>query len=71
MFGLGPMELLVLVAGLPTYVLPTIIAVLRSHPKAAPITVVNLLLGWTCIGYIVALVWSLTAVEPRDTRDDF
>lgn len=70
MFGIGPIELLVLsVIGLPIYVLPTIIAVIQNHPKAAPIALVNLLLGWTCIGYVVALVWSVTGGEPPDSTD--
>jgi hypothetical protein len=46
------------------YFLPTGIALLRSHPNAAPIMLVNLLLGCTCLGWVVALVWSFTATEP-------
>jgi Superinfection immunity protein len=52
-----------LIVGFIIYFMPTGIALLRSHPNAAAIMVVNLLLGWLCIGWIVALVWSLTAID--------
>lgn len=47
--------------------MPIFIAFSRNHPNAAAITAVTLLLGWTFIGWVVALVWSLTAVD-RDRR---
>jgi hypothetical protein len=41
------------------YLLPFSIALYRGHPAVVNIFLVNLLLGWTVIGWIVALVWSL------------
>ena len=41
------------------YFVPTIIAALRRHPNWQGILLVNLLLGWTYVGWIGALVWSL------------
>jgi Superinfection immunity protein len=55
--------LITCVIGLVIYFLPTGIAMLRSHPNVAPIFLVNFLLGWICIGWIVALVWSVTAID--------
>lgn len=43
--------------------LPGIIASVRHHPQALPIWVLNTLLGWTVIGWIGALVWSLTTSQ--------
>lgn len=43
------------------YFLPTIIAILRRKANTGGIFVLNLLLGWTLIGWIGALVWSLSA----------
>ncbi len=43
------------------YWLPTIIAVARQNSSALGVAVVNFLLGWTVIGWIVALVWALGA----------
>ena len=48
------------------YLIPSFIAYFRGHPNFAPILTVNLLLGWLVIGWIVALVWSLTEVKSRD-----
>jgi Superinfection immunity protein len=43
--------------------LPTRIAFKREHDRRIAITLVNLLAGWTGIGWIVALVWA-TARKP-------
>jgi hypothetical protein len=56
----GIIYLLLLLA---LYWLPTVIAVRRGHHNYWPITVVNLFTGWTGIGWVVALVWSVTAVR--------
>jgi hypothetical protein len=45
------------------YFLPTIVAMGRGHPNAAPIFVVNLVFGWTLLGFVAALAWSLTAID--------
>ena len=43
-----------------SYFLPTIIALLRRQPNALAIFLLNFFLGWTFIGWVVALVWSVT-----------
>jgi len=35
----------------------------RSHHNAATIFLLNLFLGWTFLGWVIALVWSATAVQ--------
>ncbi len=47
--------------------LPSIIAFRRNHHNRIAILALNVLLGWTGLGWIAALVWSLTAVEPQRT----
>ncbi len=47
------------------YFLPTIIALARGHHNGFAIFLTNLLLGWTLIGWIIALIWSTTASERR------
>lgn len=54
---------LVIVGGL--YVLPLIVAVLRSAPNTGAIVVINLLLGWTVIGWIVALAMACMDTKPK------
>ena len=46
------------------YMLPTLIAFGREHPRRQDIAVINILLGWTLIVWIVVFLWaSLTRVE--------
>jgi len=47
------------VLGIALYAAPTWIAVSNRHPHAAPICAVNILLGWTLLGWTAALVWAL------------
>jgi hypothetical protein len=42
------------------YFLPTIIAAVKKKKNSGAIAALNLLLGWTLIGWVVAFVWSLT-----------
>ena len=42
------------------YFIPALIGYSRNHNNADPIFIVNLLLGWVGIGWVVALVWALT-----------
>jgi Superinfection immunity protein len=61
----------VLVLLLAIYLVPTTIAVNRKHNNVAAIAVLNILLGWTFLGWVVALVWATTnnvraaATEPQ------
>jgi len=57
-FALWAMIVLISVF-LAIYFVPTIIAKKRRHPNFMAIAVVNLLLGWSFIFWVVALVWSL------------
>ena len=41
------------------YFIPAAVAFLRAHRSKVAILTLNILLGWTGIGWIVALVWSL------------
>lgn len=47
------------------YFLPLLTALLRDHQKAFEIFMLTLFLGWTVIGWIAALVWSFSHVQPR------
>lgn len=41
------------------YLVPVLLAYDRKHKDVASIGVVNVLLGWTIIGWVVALAWAL------------
>jgi hypothetical protein len=49
------------------YLLPTIIGIARKHLQLAPIMIINFLLGWTVIGWIGALVWSVASFRHERT----
>ena len=69
--GLGLLVFLVAMAfGVLFYLVPTSVAILRGHPKIGPILLVNLLLGWTLLGWAVALAWALSAQEAKCSRRD-
>jgi hypothetical protein len=41
------------------YVLPALLAWSMGSPQLMAITLVNLLLGWTILGWIAALIWAV------------
>jgi len=51
-----PGLILILIAGF-FYFLPTVLATSNKKRNAGAVFLLNLLLGWTLIGWIVALVW--------------
>jgi hypothetical protein len=42
------------------YFWPAIVAFSKGHRNAMAILMLNLLLGWTFLGWVVALVWAMT-----------
>ena len=55
---LGPVNFLMALVMLGIYLLPTIVAIYRGCQSCVWIVVVNVLLGWTIIGWFVALSWA-------------
>ena len=53
------LELFLVVLIFAFYFLPTLIAFLRQHKNKLAIFLLNLLLGWTVLGWVVSLVWSV------------
>jgi hypothetical protein len=49
------------------YFLPGIVARVRDHHQENAIVLLNLFLGWTLLGWVIALVWAGTAVR-KDLR---
>jgi hypothetical protein len=46
------------------YFVPSIVALVKKKRNTGAIVLVNVLLGWTVIGWIVALVWAVTNDVP-------
>lgn len=64
MGSLSIIDWLVLLLSLFIYFLPTVIANRNDHHNTTGIFLVNLLLGWTLIGWVAALVWSVSKPRP-------
>ena len=58
------MEFIFLILLVLLYFLPAIVGVWRQKRNATAIFVLNLLAGWTVIGWIVAMVWSVAYESP-------
>jgi len=52
-----------LAIGLGLYLVPVLIATARRHHNRFAIIALNVFLGWTFVGWVIALVWSLTEVR--------
>jgi hypothetical protein len=56
--------------GLPfvMYFLPSIIALARNKRDITAILLLNFFLGWTMIGWVVALIWAVKTDVPMVVR---
>jgi hypothetical protein len=57
-----------IVAILAIYFVPTLVA--WGKPQVGSVFLLNLLLGWSLIGWVIALIWALGGGRygPRDVR---
>jgi hypothetical protein len=46
------------------YLLPTYEAWKNEHPNLTAIALVNIFLGWSLLGWVVAIVWAFKKAEP-------
>ena len=50
----------------PVYFLPSILAASKGHPHAPTLFLVNILSGWTIVGWLACLVWAASLPgEPK------
>lgn len=66
-YGAAAVLLFVVLAGL--YFLPTIIAAGRKVPNAGSVFVLNLFLGWSLIGWVVALAMAARSVPQTHNQN--
>jgi hypothetical protein len=51
------------------YLLPSLVATWSRHRNTAAISVLNVFLGWTLLGWIIALIWASTSnCAPRISK---
>ena len=60
--------ILLAICGILLYFIPTIIAFQRKHENKIIILLINLLLGWSFWGWIVALVWAFIDTDGTITK---
>jgi len=60
------MSMLLLIIAI-MYFIPTIIAVVRRRTNTVSIAALNIFLGWSVVGWVVALVWALATDKPTTT----
>jgi hypothetical protein len=58
--------LVALFAAISVYILPSLIAIVFKRRAKARIILINLLLGWTVIGWLIALLQSMRATPEDD-----
>ncbi len=63
MGGISIWQLIIIVSVLLIYFLPSIIAVKKDHKNMASILLINMFLGWSLIGWLVAIVWAIKKTE--------
>ena len=59
---------LLLTAGSAIYLSPLVIAGMRKHRNLVAIGALNVLAGWTFVGWVVALIWALYRSPHDPTR---
>lgn len=52
------------------YLIPSSNAISRDHKDKKAIFALNILLGWTALGWIASLIWSYTGVDNRKKKHD-
>jgi hypothetical protein len=60
--GIGILVLVVVIAGF--YFIPSIVGKVRNVPNIGSVFVINFLLGWTLVGWAVALAMAVRSVGP-------
>jgi hypothetical protein len=56
-YGISILTILMIIGGI-MYFVPALVGI--RHKQAGAIFVLNLFLGWTFVGWVVALVWACT-----------
>ncbi|KAA0126724.1 superinfection immunity protein [Chryseobacterium sp. SN22] len=63
-------HILILLIFIPSYFIPTFIALSRKKTNTLSIFALNLLLGWSLIGWAGALIWALSNKEGNQNNSN-
>jgi hypothetical protein len=65
--GAGAAVAIFFLFGLALYLIPTIVAVIRKVPNMGSVVVINVFLGWSLVGWVVALAMAARS-QPQQTQ---
>lgn len=66
----GMVVVLILILSFALYFMPSIVAGGREHKNVNSIVLLNLFLGWTIVGWVVALVWAASHQPERSSNPE-
>lgn len=65
--GANPLGVAVVIGiGALLYFIPGFVATARNHPNQTAIVILNIVAGWTFLGWVIALVWASLRIKPED-----
>ena len=65
--AVGVLIIIAVIGGAQTlYFMPSLVANLRGHPNFPAIFFINLMTGWSGLGWVGAMAWALTAIKSRE-----
>ncbi len=53
---------------LATYMMPTFVAIARNHNQTTTISILNLVFGWSVVGWVILLLWSANYNTNQELR---
>lgn len=68
--GFDVAMIIAVILGVLVYVIPTLVAWSMSSKGIRWVAIINVLLGWTVIGWIIALIWALVASKDTSFDDE-
>ncbi len=66
----SPVGVIAVIVLFSCYFMPAIIALLRDKCGAGGVVLVNFFLGWTVIGWLLALVWASSGRTRSEKREE-
>jgi hypothetical protein len=60
----GGLIILILLTAIAIWLIPGLVALARSHHNCVSIWLVTIFLGWSFIGWVIALVWAFSNPSP-------
>jgi hypothetical protein len=60
--------IVLIIVGIFVYFVPSMVAFRRDHEQRIPIFLLNIFLGWSFVGWVVALIWAALRRKSEPTQ---